>query len=271
MPNDFDSAADAVGSKTDYAEAVYIDRKYPLPDEGWYTAMCVKSELKPSNSQYDAPGTNRIHLQWELMNNVKTGQPVSYVDPEDQEQKVRKFKVFSRALSIAFSDKAHLNKLMKTLTGMEPIVRERKEARLIQGETTPREITIKRFNHSMIEGMTAELKIVHSTYKTDTGVDKTSPSIEDYSADKETIKKNRALIPPEDMDYYEGKNGKVQEEKGPVVPNLFKEGENSATGSPVQEEQPVIAPDLMETIETNHQKRVDEHQAKVDALPPEFK
>ena len=184
--DEFGAATSAVGrpqysSKAQVAEVIYEKREYPDCPEGTYTAICVKAESKKKamDAQFN-PGEDQIHHRWEILTDARSGQAVTYTDKNDEDKKVRHYQVFGKALNLSFGERANLHKLMKELTGIPPLVTKKTEARPLQGTTKTRMVTVARFDYSVLEYMTCELKIKHEDYQSRDGETRTAVNIVSY-------------------------------------------------------------------------------------------
>ena len=153
------------------AEVVYEPRDYPDCPEGEYIAMCVKAELKPSKpSQYNPNGADKIHLRWEIMKDLRTGQEVYYIDQSDAEKKKRHYMVFTKPMMQSFGERSNVGKMFKELTGLgaDCILQKTKEMRNFEG-AGQKEVTVVRFDQTIFENMTAMVKVKHEEFENSMG------------------------------------------------------------------------------------------------------
>lgn len=176
------------------AEAVYERRNYPDCPEGTFVAICCNVELKvnPMDSDFD-PGMTKINHRWQVMSDVRTGQPVFYVDPKDETKKERQYQVFGKALSISFGDRANLPKIMKELTGIAPLKTVTNETRILEGSNQPKQVKIVRFDQSVLENMVCELRIKREALVSDPS--RTRLVIDDYSCTPAMRYSNWSMLP----------------------------------------------------------------------------
>lgn len=201
MSDSFEDAVAGVQSKqggNEYAEVVFEKREYPLIPEGQYKAICCKSELRESRSEFDDPGTMKICLRWQVWEPMYKG----------DDDKEHHYIVFAKPLGIAFGERANLPKVFKKLTGLEPMV-QKIHTKIDIGGGKFKEATRMRFDHKVFENMECELIVSHKEYE-----GKMYPQIENIICMKEMREKNAAQLPAE---YRLGSSPVPQHAEGPAL------------------------------------------------------